>query len=135
LCQLTEAHVKNIPFENLAQRGGKGGIVTLDPPKLADKILHRKRGSFCFEVNSLFSEFLTKIGHQVILAPAVVHSHNSEIGFDQAAAHMSLMVMVLKDDTTTQNQCDNLCLVDVAFGEPALHPLQCNEWNVQQKTS
>jgi arylamine N-acetyltransferase len=135
LCQLTEAHVKNIPFENLAQHGGKGGTATLDLPKLADKVLDRNRGGFCFELNGLFSAFLTEIGYQVTLVPAIVHSPDLEIGFDRPATHLLLMVKV-KDPTATQNQQhDDPYLVDVAFGEPALHPLQYNEWNVEQKTS
>lgn len=133
LCQLTEAHVKNIPFENLAQHGGAGGAVTMDLPKLAEKVLDRKRGGFCLELNFLFSAFLTEIGYQVTLVPAIVHNPALENGFDKPASHIFPMVK-FKDPTSTLNQYEDSYLVDVAFGESALHPLQYNKWNVEQKT-
>nr|WP_314427260.1 arylamine N-acetyltransferase [uncultured Erwinia sp.] len=42
-----------VPFENLDVQAGK--IVSLDPDEIADKVLKRYRGGYCYEVNGLFA--------------------------------------------------------------------------------
>lgn len=59
LRSVREAHLSKIPFENLSQHGCSHSAV-LDIKKLAHTILDRRRGSFCYELNGLFAEFLTQ---------------------------------------------------------------------------
>ena len=115
LCQLTERHVSKIPFENLAQHGGTGGLVKLDLEAIASKVLKRHRGGFCFELNGLFSSFLESLGFTVTRCPAVVN--HPETGFDHPSTHMTLIVTCPGDIDSVKY------LVDVAFGEPSIHPL------------
>ncbi len=129
LCRLTEAHLSTIPFENLAQHGGHGGPVELNLEIIADKILDRKRGGFCLELNGLFAALLEQLGFHVVIVPAVVHM-DGPIGFDRPATHVILMV-------TLPNQSDHnpmTYFVDVGFGEPPANPLRY-EFGREQVTS
>jgi N-hydroxyarylamine O-acetyltransferase len=53
-------HVANVPFENLDVMLGRGPSVELDA--IAAKIVHRRRGGYCFEMNLLFAAVLDRIG-------------------------------------------------------------------------
>ena len=129
LCQLTEAHVKHIPFENLAQHGGRGGLQTLNNmDEIVDKVLVRQRGGFCFELNGMLCEFLKIIGFEVTIVPAIVYQ--PEIEFNRPKTHIFLMVANPNDnDASTKHY-----FVDVAFGEPAIHPLRY-EMDTEQLTA
>lgn len=54
------AHRLSIPFENLDVRLGRG--INLDPAHVFDKLVHRRRGGYCFEQNQLFLRALTALG-------------------------------------------------------------------------
>jgi N-hydroxyarylamine O-acetyltransferase len=60
LYALHTAHVFNIPFENLDVFYGR--TISLDEDALFDKLVTRRRGGYCFEMNGLFSIVLTKLG-------------------------------------------------------------------------
>jgi len=60
---LHSAHVHNVPFENLDIHLGKS--LSLRPEDMFAKIVGRKRGGYCYEINSLFAIALTAIGFQV----------------------------------------------------------------------
>lgn len=60
LTTLQRAHRLSIPFENLDVRLGRG--ISLDPGHVFDKLVHRRRGGYCFEQNQLFLRALTAIG-------------------------------------------------------------------------
>jgi len=49
-----------IPFENLDVQAGK--IVSLVPEEIAEKLLRRQRGGYCYEVNGLFAMALEALG-------------------------------------------------------------------------
>lgn len=49
---LHRAQTFNIPFENFDIHLGHG--ISLEPQNLVDKMVHRQRGGYCFELNSLF---------------------------------------------------------------------------------
>lgn len=57
------AHRLSIPFENLDVRLGRG--ISLDPPHVFDKLVHKRRGGYCFEQNQLFLRALAAIGFDV----------------------------------------------------------------------
>eukprot|EP00525_Craspedostauros_australis_P000217 CAMPEP_0198124972 /NCGR_PEP_ID=MMETSP1442-20131203/41458_1 /TAXON_ID= /ORGANISM="Craspedostauros australis, Strain CCMP3328" /LENGTH=333 /DNA_ID=CAMNT_0043784491 /DNA_START=302 /DNA_END=1303 /DNA_ORIENTATION=- len=118
LCRITEAHLANIPFENLGQHGAKGGLQTLDMTSIEDKILTRQRGGFCLELNSILAKLLSTMGLHVQYVPAIVHRPDGDDdGFDHPATHLFLLVRL--DDHDSQQY-----FVDVGFGEPAIHPLR-----------
>lgn len=60
---LHELHPAAIPFENLNPLLGLP--VTLDQSELEKKILHARRGGYCFEHNMLFWRVLTELGYSV----------------------------------------------------------------------
>lgn len=55
-------HRLTIPFENLDVRLGRG--ISLDPDHVFDKLVHRRRGGYCFEQNQLFLRALIAIGFE-----------------------------------------------------------------------
>lgn len=114
LCKLTEAHLAHIPFENLAQHGGRGGPVKLNLASIERKLLDRKRGGFCLELNALFASLLRELGLQVVIVPAVVYKEEKG-GFDHPPTHVLLIVTLPGDGLKY--------FVDVGFGEPPCHPL------------
>jgi N-hydroxyarylamine O-acetyltransferase len=64
-------HTRAIPFENLNPLLGLP--VRLDPSSLQQKIIHDRRGGYCYEQNLLFREALQSIGFRVsALAARVV---------------------------------------------------------------
>jgi arylamine N-acetyltransferase len=60
LTKLQEHHMENIPFENLDIVVGRK--IALDYPHLFDKIVLKKRGGYCFELNILYAELLKSLG-------------------------------------------------------------------------
>ncbi len=60
LNQLMWAHLTHIPFENLDVYEGR--IPSLNPDDLHDRIVVRKRGGYCFELNGLFFCLLKALG-------------------------------------------------------------------------
>ena len=56
-------HPQAIPFENLNPL--TGARVALDLPAIVDKVIGRRRGGYCFELNKLFHTALTTIGFRV----------------------------------------------------------------------
>jgi N-hydroxyarylamine O-acetyltransferase len=50
----------SVPFENLDVQAGK--IVSLAPDDIADKVLTKGRGGYCYEVNGLFAMALEALG-------------------------------------------------------------------------
>jgi len=60
---LHSAHAHNVPFENLDIHLGQA--ISLEPSDLFTKIVSRKRGGYCYEVNSFFAMILRAFGFQV----------------------------------------------------------------------
>ncbi|WP_439027255.1 arylamine N-acetyltransferase family protein [Haloarchaeobius sp. DT45] len=68
LARIQRAHVTTIPFENLSitghpHRDEPGAGVTLALPALYEKVVDRRRGGFCFELNGLFGWLLGELGY------------------------------------------------------------------------
>ncbi|HET8843815.1 MAG TPA: arylamine N-acetyltransferase, partial [Ktedonobacteraceae bacterium] len=63
LCRLHRAHVMSIPFENLDLFLGLP--LLLDPESLVSKLVERRRGGYCHELNGLFSLLLQHLGFTV----------------------------------------------------------------------
>ncbi|MGZ3145505.1 arylamine N-acetyltransferase family protein [Lentzea chajnantorensis] len=63
LAELHEAHVRAIPFENIDVMLGL--VPSLDMADIQDKLVHRRRGGYCFEHQLLFTAVLERLGHTV----------------------------------------------------------------------
>ncbi|MPT48462.1 MAG: acetyltransferase [Sphingobium sp.] len=60
LARLVQAHRMAIPFENLDIVLGRG--ISLAPQAIFDKLVHARRGGYCFEQNALFDRALKALG-------------------------------------------------------------------------
>lgn len=70
LTRLQEAHVRTVPFENLAIVGhpndaGGGPGVSLEESALYAKLVEAERGGFCYELNGCFNRLLAELGYSV----------------------------------------------------------------------
>jgi N-hydroxyarylamine O-acetyltransferase len=99
---LQEKHPLAIPFENLDTLTGRP--VKLDVSSLERKLVHSRRGGYCFEQNLLFKHVLSGFGFDVTaLAARVVWERPAEI---RARTHMVLLVAL----------GDRRYICDVGFG-------------------
>ena len=85
---LHQAHLLAVPFENLDI--GLGREILLEEAALADKIVRRRRGGFCYELNGLLALLLCALGYRVTLLAARVPTPDGGLGppFD----HLTLLV-------------------------------------------
>ncbi|MFN7993229.1 MAG: arylamine N-acetyltransferase [Bryobacteraceae bacterium] len=102
------AHLYTVPFENLDIHLGRP--LSLAPPALFDKIVARRRGGFCYELNGLFAWLLSELGFRVTLLSAEVAGTH---GFSPAFDHLALRV-----------DLEEPWLVDVGFGDSFRDPLR-----------
>ena len=109
---LHRAHMFAVPFENLdivpLQRP-----IQLDEQALLDKIVLRKRGGFCYELNGAFAWLLKKIGFEVSYLNGRVYRDDGSLGID--FDHLALLVR-------TPGQSARW-LADVGFGDSFIEPL------------
>ena len=108
---LHEAHLLAIPFENLSIHYGQP--IIMRDEALYDKIVRRRRGGFCYELNGLFAWLLRRLGFAVTLLSARVAQADG--GFTPAFDHMALLVHNLEDADW---------LADVGFGDSFRQPLR-----------
>lgn len=108
LCALQNAHLVTVPFENLSIHYQQP--IVLDDEALFNKIVTRRRGGFCYELNGLFAALLRSLGFKVSMLSARVANAAGEFGPD--FDHMTLMV-----------ELDQRWLVDVGFGDSFRSPL------------
>lgn len=102
------AHLLAVPFENLDIH--RKVPIVLDEAELFDKIIVRRRGGFCYELNGLFATLLRELGYRVTLLSARVPRSEDDTGpeFD----HLTLRV-----------DLEQPWLADVGFGECFVWPL------------
>lgn len=108
LRQIQERHMLSVPFENLDVAHHLP--VRLDEASLYNKIVARKRGGYCYELNGLLASVLRKLGYDVSMVSGQVRRDDGTFGpeFD----HMALLVRLDED-----------YLVDVGFGDSVRSPL------------
>jgi N-hydroxyarylamine O-acetyltransferase len=82
-------HALSIPFENLDPLLRR--IPRLDPASLEQKLVHARRGGYCFEQNLLLSHVLRSLGFKVTNLAARV-MWNAPPGLARARTHMLLCV-------------------------------------------
>ncbi|GGS89574.1 arylamine N-acetyltransferase family protein [Streptomyces violaceus] len=99
------AHMRALPFENLDAL--RRQAPSLDPADLMAKLVHGRRGGYCYEHNTLFACALEALGFRVTLLTARV-----VVGADSIASrprtHMALLVDIPGESRPY--------LTDVGFG-------------------
>ncbi len=110
------AHLQQVPFENLDIY--RRQLFDLDPAALFDKMVRRRRGGFCYELNGLFALLLQHLGFEVTRLAARVVNQDGSLGpeFD----HLTLQVRCPGED-------DTQWLADVGFGDSFVEPLRFEE--------
>jgi N-hydroxyarylamine O-acetyltransferase len=103
------AHMEHVPFENLDIHARRP--IVLDEEALFDKIVRRRRGGFCYELNGLFSALLREMGFRVTRLSAGVLNDDGTFGPD--FDHMILQVDLA-----------DRWLADVGFGDSFREPLR-----------
>ena len=118
---LHRAHLLAVPFENLSIHLGEP--ISLEPAGLTGKIVTRRRGGFCYELNGAFALLLSALGFDVRLLAARVFG-DDRLGppFD----HLALLVQ------TTDG--DGPWLADVGFGSHSEFPLCFGERGQQGRS-
>ena len=108
LRELQLLHLYSVPFENLSIHLGER--IDLAEAALCDKLVSRRRGGFCYELNGAFAMLLTALGFRVSLLGACVWGGEG-VGppFDHLALRVDLNVP---------------WLADVGFGSFSHYPLR-----------
>jgi N-hydroxyarylamine O-acetyltransferase len=65
---LHRAHTRSVPFEDYDIHTGTP--ISLQLPDVHDKIVRRRRGGYCYELNGLFAALLRALGYGVTLVSA-----------------------------------------------------------------
>ena len=112
LRELHRAHMLAVPFENLDIHLDRS--IVLDDAALFSKIVERRRGGFCYEMNGLFAALLGALGFRTDKLAAGVTREGG--GFGPPFDHMALLVHL-----------DERWLADVGFGESFREPLLLDE--------
>jgi N-hydroxyarylamine O-acetyltransferase len=101
-------HLMAIPYENLDVQLGLA--MTTDPEAAFDKLVTRRRGGWCYEMNGLLGVVLGEIGFKVTrLAGAVLRQQGGERAVGN---HLILRV-----------DLDQPYIADVGFGDGMLEPV------------
>jgi N-hydroxyarylamine O-acetyltransferase len=107
---LHRAHQLTVPFENLSLHLAEP--VSLAERDLIDKIVRRRRGGFCYELNGAFALLLEALGAQVSRVAARVFG---EAGLGPPFDHLALIVRPADGSGPW--------LADVGFGSHSDYPL------------
>lgn len=111
LRMLHRAHMLCVPFESYDCAFGRP--VTTDVESIFSKIVERRRGGFCFELNGLFAWLLGELGFPVTLLSARPYIVGKEDEAEPEFAHLALLV-----------EADGRrWLGDVGYGDGFLEPL------------
>lgn len=123
LFALHRTHLLTVPFENLDIH--LGVPIQLDEQALWDKIIVRKRGGFCYELNGMFAWLLRQAGFEVTYLNGRVYNDEEKRGreFD----HLTLLVRIPGEGTKW--------LADVGFGDSFFEPLRLDYGGEQAQGS
>jgi N-hydroxyarylamine O-acetyltransferase len=111
LRELHRAHLLAVPFENLSIHLGEP--IELEEDAVVRKLIDRRRGGFCYELNGAFGLLLASLGYDVaFLSAAVFDGDRLGPPFD----HLALRVVT-----------DRPWLADVGFGDHSLYPLALDD--------
>ncbi|MEQ8179879.1 MAG: arylamine N-acetyltransferase [Amphiplicatus sp.] len=108
LAAVMRAHLFAIPFENLDVQLARP--ISLEPERIFDKLVERRRGGWCYEQNGLLGMALREIGFDVTrLAGGVMRDQRGDVALGN---HLCLLVKLNRP-----------YLVDVGFGGSLLAPI------------
>jgi N-hydroxyarylamine O-acetyltransferase len=108
---LHRAHQATVPFENLSIHLAEP--ISLDEGDLIGKIVHRRRGGFCYELNGAFALLLEALGARVSRVAARVYG---DAGLSPPFDHLALLVRPADGS--------GRWLADVGFGSHSDYPLR-----------
>lgn len=117
LTMLHRLHLRAIPYENLDIQ--LGAPLTIDEADAFEKLVTRRRGGWCYEMNGLFGWVLRTIGFQV--TPVAAGATRETRGDRMLGNHLALIVHLDQD-----------YLVDVGFAEGQSEPLPLREGRYRQ---
>jgi N-hydroxyarylamine O-acetyltransferase len=103
-------HQKAVPFENLSIHLGEE--IVLEEKRLLDKVVGRRRGGFCYELNGAFGALLGALGFDVTLLAGRVYGEEGRLGIPYD--HLALRVRTVDGGDW---------LADVGFGAHSHYPL------------
>ncbi|MEU0491067.1 arylamine N-acetyltransferase [Nocardiopsis sp. NPDC006139] len=109
LAAVHRAQLGAVPYENLDIQAGL--VPSLHPDDLFDKIVRRRRGGYCYELNSLLALVLEDIGLEVTRVRGAVGPRDAEP--PEWANHLALLVRA----------DGRLWVVDAGLGDGFLEPL------------
>ena len=109
LFELAANHQRSVPFENLDNHLGVPTVLDVDA--IFRKIVHRRRGGTCYELNFLFGTLLRRLGFTLdFLSARVFGRNNAGMDFD----HATLCVVIRGVPY----------LADVGFGDGFFAPME-----------
>lgn len=117
LTRLHRAHLDSIPYENLDVVLGRP--LDFDPKRIFDKLVNRRRGGWCYEMNGLFAWALEAIGFSITRLSGAVR--RSELGDWVIGNHLVLLVHLDRD-----------YVADVGFGDGLYEPALLREGPIEQ---
>jgi N-hydroxyarylamine O-acetyltransferase len=115
---LHRAHMMSVPFENLDIALNRR--IACDENAFIQKIVERRRGGFCYELNGAFAGLLREIGFKVTLLSARVPR-------DDGSDSPEFDHLVLRVDL------EEPWLADVGFGDSFVDPLRLRPGAEQQQ--
>ena len=121
LFALQRAHLYAVPYENLDILAGKP--LSLEEADLFDKIVTRRRGGYCFELNELFGRLLRALGYSV--TDLFARFLKGEEGIPMRRHHVLLVTIPGKEDEGW------VCDVGVGSGSP-MEPVLLERGLVQE---
>lgn len=116
VADLMRRQLRTVPFENLDVQAGKG--VSLVPEAIVDKLVGRRRGGYCYEINGLFAMALTALGipYRFVAARPMIYP------VARPRTHMALVVRLEDADW----------LFDLGFGANGIRaPLRLDHTGIE----
>ena len=110
LTALHRAHLRAIPYENLDVQVGRP--VTIERGPIFEKIVTRRRGGWCYEMNGLFGWALAELGFKVTRSAGAVM--REQRGEEAIGNHLVLKVELE----------EGIYLADVGFGDGPYDPIR-----------
>jgi N-hydroxyarylamine O-acetyltransferase len=118
LTRIHRGHVENIPYENLDVQFARK--LSRDPAAIFDKLVMRRRGGWCYEMNGLLAWALEEIGFKVMrMAGGVMRVVR---GDDALGNHLVLRI-----------DLDRPYFADVGFGDGLIEPVPLAAGPIRQR--
>lgn len=144
---LMRAQLFTVPFENTDVQQGK--VVSLTPEDIVDKIVHQRRGGYCYEVNGVFAMALTALGipykmvaarpmfypvrrpktHMALIVTLEGADYLIDLGFGSYGIRAPIAMRSVGTETHQDHDCFKLSRLD--DGEILLQALTQGAWTNQ----